>query len=324
MGDSGIYQDVLQVGGDAGGEEFRFIGGDNGALLEKIGVWAEGWQIKAIHVWLTNGEEKRFGEPNGSYKECSFAQDEQFTSLSLWGNGAGTRVGWIKFTTNKNQHFDHGMTEWSRKQEYPIDIGSGICCGVVGRAGSDVDYLGFVFLRKIKTSRMLGVRYPTLDLNKKADTEKTVRLLDYDNPSPVEQIYLSPATSTEETKESSWTITTALEIAAKVTVSAEIPELAKVGAEFGWKLTFTGSYQYKNVTKITVTDPSQTFKVPPHTHLGGTITYYKGTLNDLQYEAKIELELINGEKLSYPVKGLYQNVSFSKAAVVPTYITINN
>ncbi len=64
-----------------------------------------------------------------------FKPGECFTSLSLWGNGEGTRLGAIKFTTNQGVQFFAKMTSWGLKTEYPINIGSGFCLGVEGRCG---------------------------------------------------------------------------------------------------------------------------------------------------------------------------------------------
>ncbi|XDV19451.1 hypothetical protein PO909_024921 [Leuciscus waleckii] len=108
----------LELIGGNGGGEFSFTGEDNGASLEKIGVWLGEWQVKAVRVWLSDGRVETFGE------EC-------FTSLSLWGNGAGTRLGAIKFKTSLRRKFFAKMTSWGLKTEYPMDVGSGYCLGVV-------------------------------------------------------------------------------------------------------------------------------------------------------------------------------------------------
>ncbi|MGH9358113.1 MAG: jacalin-like lectin [Terriglobia bacterium] len=101
-----IYQDPLFIGGQ-GVAPFDCTGGSTGKILEKIGVWAGPWQIKAIKAWLTDESPRTSGEPSGKYKEFTFAPGERITRLSLWGNGQGARTGWIYFETSLGHTFDH-------------------------------------------------------------------------------------------------------------------------------------------------------------------------------------------------------------------------
>jgi len=100
----------LELIGGNGGDAFSFTGQNNGASLEKIGVWVGGWQVKAVRVWLSDGRVETFGVGSGPYQEYKFTPGECFTSLSLWGNGAGTRLGAIKFRTSLGKEFFVQMT----------------------------------------------------------------------------------------------------------------------------------------------------------------------------------------------------------------------
>ncbi|KAG1937928.1 natterin-like protein [Pimephales promelas] len=126
----------LELIGGNGGDAFSFTGHNNGASLEKIGVWVGGWQVKAVKVWLSDGRVETFGQASGPYQEYKFTPGECFTSLSLWGNGAGSRLGAIKFRTSLGKEFFVQMTSWGLKTEYPIDVGSGmeVKAGVPGLA----------------------------------------------------------------------------------------------------------------------------------------------------------------------------------------------
>uniref|UniRef100_A0A671SPQ2 Jacalin-type lectin domain-containing protein n=1 Tax=Sinocyclocheilus anshuiensis TaxID=1608454 RepID=A0A671SPQ2_9TELE len=130
---------TLQLVGGTGGSPFSFTGEKNGASLEKIGVWVGESQVKAVKVWLSDGRSETFGNSDGPNQGYTFKSGECFTSLSLWGNGEGTRLGAIKFKTNQGGEFFAKMTNWGLKKEQPIDIGSGFCLGVVGRAGQTIE-----------------------------------------------------------------------------------------------------------------------------------------------------------------------------------------
>jgi hypothetical protein len=68
--------------------------------------------------------------------------------------------------TSKNRQFFEKMASWPQKAEYTIDVGSGICLVLQGRYGSDIDCMGFLFIKTIKSSVMTDMEYPTLSLFK--------------------------------------------------------------------------------------------------------------------------------------------------------------
>ncbi|KAK7177236.1 hypothetical protein R3I93_001276 [Phoxinus phoxinus] len=139
---------ILSTVGGSGGAPFSFTGESSGARLEKISVWVGAWQIKAVTVWLTDGRTETFGKPAGDHYEHVLKPGERFTSLSLYDNGEGTRLGAIKFTTDLGSgEFFAKMTSRPLPRECRMDVGSGSCLGVTGRSGSDIDCMGFMFLK---------------------------------------------------------------------------------------------------------------------------------------------------------------------------------
>uniref|UniRef100_A0A672LVC5 Jacalin-type lectin domain-containing protein n=1 Tax=Sinocyclocheilus grahami TaxID=75366 RepID=A0A672LVC5_SINGR len=153
---------TLQNVGGTGGSPFSFTGENNGA--KKIGVWLGEWQVKAVKVWLSDGRIGSFGTQAGLYQEYMFKPGECFTSLSLWGNGAGTRLGAIKFKTNKGGEFFAKMTSW-----------------VVGRAGADIDCMGFMFLNAVQSTVLTNVNYSTINQIKPQVTVEEIKSVTYTN-----------------------------------------------------------------------------------------------------------------------------------------------
>ncbi|CAL8287434.1 unnamed protein product [Arctogadus glacialis] len=152
---------TLEVIGGQGGSSFTFTGRDNGATLKKIGVAVGGWQVKAVRAELTDGRVKTFGE-SVTFKEFTFELGECITKLSLWGNDDGSRLGGIRFLTSSGREFFEQMTSMGLKTEYSIDVASGVCLGLQGNAGSDIDCLGFLFINAIKSSVLTDMTYPSL------------------------------------------------------------------------------------------------------------------------------------------------------------------
>ena len=152
---------TLYIIGEQGGSPFTFTGRDNGATLKKIRVAVGGSQIKAVRAELTDGRVQTFGNAV-TFNEFTFEPGESITKLSLWGNDAGTRLGGIKFWTSSGNKFFEYMNDWGLKTEYSIDVGSGVCLGLEGRSGSDIDSMGFLFINAIKSSVLTDMTYPSL------------------------------------------------------------------------------------------------------------------------------------------------------------------
>ncbi|KAH7429924.1 hypothetical protein KP509_09G072000 [Ceratopteris richardii] len=187
-----IYTPVLIIGSSSGGTVFNYDAAQSGGVLRRIGLWAGERQLRGIRVWFTHTTSPQtFGTANvGSYKEFEFTDGERISRLSLWGNGAGlslsttvvavahsrrqpmpprifragTRSGGVRFFTTRDRQFFHHMTSWPLKQENAIEVASGLCVGLRGRAGADIDALGLTFLLPISHARLTNVRYPTLQL----------------------------------------------------------------------------------------------------------------------------------------------------------------
>uniref|UniRef100_A0A3P9M0P5 Jacalin-type lectin domain-containing protein n=1 Tax=Oryzias latipes TaxID=8090 RepID=A0A3P9M0P5_ORYLA len=139
---------VTLVGGQGGGP-CSFDGAQNGAVLKKLDVWAGPTQVRCIKVQMSDGNERIFGRADDNHYSFTFEDGEKFSSLTLWPNNAGNRLGGIKFTTSNNRNFEAFMT--NGKPSVPAreaDVGSGICFGVQGRSGYEIDAFGFMLCTK--------------------------------------------------------------------------------------------------------------------------------------------------------------------------------
>ncbi|KAI4872544.1 hypothetical protein NFI96_005969 [Prochilodus magdalenae] len=303
---------IYIIGGD-GGSPFDFDGIENGATLQKIWVWVGGWQIKAIKVWLTDGHSMQFGEPDGNHSEFTFQDGEYFTSLSLWGNGAGTRLGAIKFKTNHSREFFAYMTDWGLKTEYPIDTGSGICVGITGRAGPDIDCLGFKFINTIRSTVLTNVNYPTLhQVTPKVSVEE-IKSMTYQNKSSVMQEY-KIETSETLTKTSSWSVTNKMEFSFNMEVKAGIPEVVEVSSGYSFTLGTEGTYSLQNSEQKTEL-LSFPVHVPPGKTVDVDITIGRATV-DLPYTATVQITCYNGSVLQFQTSGIYKGLTYTNAKTV--------
>ncbi|XP_071205313.1 aerolysin-like protein [Salvelinus alpinus] len=262
------------IGG--GGTSFEFHGMDNGATLKKIGVAVGGSQVKAVRAELTDGKVATFGDAN-TFNEFEFNLGERITKLALWGNGAGTRLGAIKFMTSQNRQFFEKMTSWPLKTEYTIDVGSGICLGLQGRSGSDIDCMGFLFIKTIKSSVMTDMEYPTLSLFKPQVTPENVKSVSHQNDTSL-VLEKSITYSKTLTKTSSWSVSNKIESTLSVSVKAGIPDL--VEGSSGFSLT-VGVEQSTSLQKTETITESGTInlKIPPGKTMDVEITIGKANID---------------------------------------------
>ncbi|XP_027023485.2 aerolysin-like protein [Tachysurus fulvidraco] len=303
---------VLRIGGQ-GGSEFDFNGIGNGATLKQIWVWAGGWQIRGIKAWLTDGRSRQFGTSDGKYSEFTFEDDEQVKSLSLWGNGAGTRLGAIKFKTNKSREFFAQMTEWGLKKEYPIDVGSGICMGIGGRAGADIDSLCFKFINTIKSTKLTNVQYPTLHSVIPNVAVEEIKSTTYHNNTTETQEYKVESSKTV-TRKSSWSVTNKMETSFKMEVRAGVPEVVEVTAGFSITVGTESSYGLENTEEKTELF-SFPVKVPSGKTMDVDITIGRATV-DLPYTGTVQITCYNGSVLEFKTSGTYKGVTYTDAKIV--------
>ncbi|KAM9506579.1 aerolysin-like protein isoform 1-T2 [Salvelinus alpinus] len=302
---------TMKLIGGQGGSPFEFHGMKNGATLKKIGVAVDCWQVKAVRAELTDGRVATFGNAN-TFHEFEFDLGEHITKLSLWGNGAGTRLGAIKFTTSQNRQFFEKMTTLPLMTEYTIDVGSGICLGLQGRSGWDIDCMGFLFINTIKSSVLTDMEYPTLSLFKPQVTPEYVKSVSHHNNSSLVQEE-SITYSKTLTKTSSWSVTNKIESTLNVSVKAGIPDLVDVSPGFSLTVGVEQSTSLQKTETITESD-TITVKIPPGKTMDVEVTVGRANI-DLDYRATVKVTCMNGSQLVFPSNGIYTGVSYTSARV---------
>lgn len=302
-----VYAPPRWIGGQ-GGADFDCAHGTDGVLIKKLEVWSGPWQLRGIRVTLTDGTQQTFGQPEdraqGSFE---FQPGERITSLSLWGNGEGTRCGAFRIITNKGRSFFPKMYKWDLKTEYPAEVGSGIPCGLFGRAGADIDSLAFYLLRPITDSTLKDVTYPTLSSDLVATTPSEIDKVEYDNrKSPVQQsVTLHGSETFSLTTE--WSSATALQLGVEWTVKAGIPLVADVQGTT--KVSIGETFTYKSSSSSSTTRSiDEPCLVPAGYWMRFTATTYEDTL-DLPYNGTFSVTVDSGYVFSYKVSGVYKGAS---------------
>ncbi|XP_030222192.1 aerolysin-like protein [Gadus morhua] len=298
---------MIDIGGD-GGVPFAFHGLHNGATLKKIGVAVGGWQIKAVRAELTDGRVGTFGRSGTFHKEFTFSPSERITELSLWGNGVGTRLGGIRFWTSSGNKFEAYMNDWGLKTEYSIDVGSGVCLGLEGRFGHDIDKMGFRFINAIQSSVLTDMTYPSLAVYTPQANKECIKTVSYHNGSTVAQEHKC-AYSRSVTKSTTWSTTTKIESAVSMSVKSDILGMVQVSG--GFSVT-RGAEQTSSMTASeTITESDEfTVTVPARKTLTVEVSVGRAVI-DLPYSATVKITCLNGCELQFQTTGRYNGVAYT-------------
>ncbi|XP_061924493.1 aerolysin-like protein [Entelurus aequoreus] len=300
--------------GGGGGRHFSFDGYNNGATLKKIGVAVGGWQIHAVRAELTDGRVETFGK-GSTFNEFTFNTGERITKLSLWGNGAGSRLGGIKLWTSSGRQFFAHMNGWPLKTEYSIDVGSGVCLGLEGRHGADIDCMGFRFISPIKSSVLTNMTYPSLAVYTPQVKKEYIKSVAYrNNTSEAQEQKCTYSRSV--TKNTTWSTTNKIESTVSVTVSAGIPELVEVSS--GFSLTVGAEHSNSMSHEETITESDEvSVKVPAGKTVSVELSVGRAVI-DLEYSASVCITCMNGHMLVFESTGNYTGVAYTAVDVSTT------
>ena len=304
----------------------RIVGGHDGLLVQKIGVWVGKKQINCIKIWLSDGQSEEFGVSVGKYNEYVLQTGETITSMQLSGNGESNqrklRLGAINFSTNRSgSSFAAKISDKDHeKQTYPVDVGSGLCIGAIAHLLRNPDEanellaVGFIFIKNITNSMLQNVHYPTIASAEAMVVVEEIDSLEYDNRDNKNESTVVRRISNEVTEESEWSISVGAEMAGDFKVSSGMPELLTVEIGYSVKLTAQGTYQRHHI-EVKTREWEIPITIPPESRERIKITTGRSCI-DIPYEGDMVLTTRDGSTLQYPVKGTYRGVSYTDIKVI--------
>ncbi|KAH7429956.1 hypothetical protein KP509_09G075200 [Ceratopteris richardii] len=180
------------------------------------------------------------------------------------------------------------MIRWPLKQEYAIEVAFGLCVGLRGRAGADIDALGLTFMLPISHARLTNVRYPTLQLE-----AASIR------PISIHEFYdenLSYSLPKEWTNTGSYTKTES----ASWSGNSE-RECWDSGDSGGVRRIWLAGKRVRHIRN----------DVGGVSWLSFIVTTRRGSLS-VPYEGTMEIVLSTGARFSYALKGQYAGVAYTR------------
>ncbi len=308
-----VIQQRYRIGGQGGGGFWHHEISHN-SVVKKIEAWAGGWQLRGVKLHFSNGTVSTIGKAEGRYQgaiELRYDDGESVTYLSIYGNGAGTRCGAFHIKTNKGQDYFPQMYDWGLKTEYKMEVGSGIVLGAFGKAGLDVDSMGFLMLRKVVGVDMTNVVYDMRGTNLLPPRKISALDVTLANPSDSDSDKGYQKVTKEKQTSGHWSVTAGVTFGQEYKVSAGVPEIADVEVSTKWEVSVSGTYG-KSWSTIAGSEVQIPLIAPKRSKTRITVDYYEGTLNKLPYKAQMKYYLDNGSKFYTNVRGMYDGVSTSK------------
>jgi hypothetical protein len=205
------------------------------------------------------------------------------------------------------------MTSYPLKQEYAIEVASGLCIGLMGKHGANIDCLGFIFLRSISWAVMRDVSYPTLKYDTPGIVPVTLdKMKDSNNSGHLSKNW-NFAGSRTVVLSSAWEMTKGVSFHANASVKGTVPTVVEVGAELGWgtSKSETQRTSYEEARTLSwnesgVLGPGEWISLEAITHRGSI---------SLPYKANMEITLQNGTVFSYPMEALYSGVDCTLVSI---------
>ena len=316
---SGPFSPEFCVGGFGGSpwSTCGWVTNQKALVVTKLEVWWNSSTLKAVQITYANSSiSPIFGQTSGNGSSITFAPGERVTSLTLWGNGVGTRTGRIRITTSKGQTFDVGKNT-DGQNSYSAPIGSGILVGMVGRGGQDIDMLGAVFLEGSVSSISIGdIQYnDSLDGTKKGLSQVTLSRVHYQG-APVTGTNYNFENKVERTVSLSFsqTSSTMYGLSVGASVTAEVFGIGgTVETGFEWQTTNT-----EETTTSTSTLMGLTWGTHGHVEPGKGLTCTSLSemgVGNATYNSTVTVKLSDGTVSSYKEPGVFNNVVYTEAWV---------
>jgi len=271
--------------------------------VKEIKIWLGGDSngFRALYVQLFNGQDFVQGviPASGPDASITFAVGETIVDdITICGNGVGSVVGYLAFTTSAGQKFSVG----DQHTPYYFPSGNSFLTGFFGQSSDQVYQLGLYLMKPIKTGSLNNLKYPTLSSYTVGLSPQIYQTLLCNSDQNETQTQTATFTTTVGTKHI-WSITSSFSIGESITVQAGVPEVASVSTEFHWEVSETS--QYSQETDTTKTEEQQfPVQVGPRTKINATFSWWDSEC-DVPYTADLLYTFTDGSTYTFSVSDTF-------------------
>eukprot|EP01123_Difflugia_compressa_P004191 TRINITY_DN15552_c0_g1_i1.p1 TRINITY_DN15552_c0_g1~~TRINITY_DN15552_c0_g1_i1.p1 ORF type:complete len:435 (+),score=44.23 TRINITY_DN15552_c0_g1_i1:114-1418(+) len=308
------------VGGCGGG---AFVFHHSQTTVRSLEFWLGGENngFKAIRITLFDGGSSVFGQLPASGSSCSYTFDVGeyvLGDITLGGNGIGTRTGFVKFATSKNPGNPFQCGTLHTPYYYSAN---GFMTGIYGQSGAEIDHLGFMFMKPIRSSELRNIIYPTIT-NYRSNLSPQINYQTVCNAGSTAQTYSISITRTV-TLTKQWSVGVSFMVGASLSVTAGVPEVESVGGKIYWEASASATYtSYRTDDRVeTLSFP---VNVPARTNQVAKFTWWNSKCN-LPFTGELYYVFTDGSSFAFPINGVYDGAyvsdvdeSFSPVSLQPS------
>jgi hypothetical protein len=236
-------------------------------------------------------------------------------SIILGGNGIGTRTGHLSFSTSNGNRFSVGTLH----TPYISQADNGFFTGIFGQSGTDIDHMSLAVMKRVRSSRLESLRYPTLSSHTAGLTPQIYRT-SWCNDGNLVQSQTATFMQSVGTSRT-WSVGVSMMVGASVTVSGGFPGIVNVSSTFKWEVTATSTY-----SSTTETVRSQTMNFPinvePRSRISASFQWWDSQIN-VPYTAVLRHTFTDGASYGFPVSDTYDGayITESHSSTQTTYLT---
>lgn len=232
--------------GGSGGEPFIVFEGSQGKVVRTIRVHYNSNHLRGLRVTYHDGTQStQVGWAANSFDEITLQPGEIITEASLWGNAIGTRTGRIRIGTNRGNTLDVGNK--TVRDEFPVNVGSGLLAGFSGRAAADIGLLSFIFLNPVRNVEITDVNYKELPPNS-AISQHLLHKAVFENPTSGDEEW----DSSNSTSRSNITQFTEASFSSgmSASIAAGVPLIVEAQAEYQWEMGVSQTWRESTITQV--------------------------------------------------------------------------
>jgi hypothetical protein len=295
------YVKTAAIGGE-GGQPFEILSRQD-HVLKSLRFWWEGHTVRGIEATLTNDQRESVGQKVGDDKLLELSLTEEITSLQIYktNTASGARCGGVRIKTNTGTVFEAGPMKGT-----PSELKKGKAAGIFGRAGADIDQLGFIYANEVDHYELTDVTYDLSKLNDSRIGPPTAVVRGTLINRSDEKVIHNFSQSVTESKTNSWSSSWSIKVGVKASGEAGVPFLAQgkweISAETGFSYTWGGAE-----TKSEQFNFSASVPVPAEKEVTCTGILRKGII-DVPYKGTAILIYQDGTKIEAPESGVYRGV----------------
>ncbi|CAM4654285.1 unnamed protein product [Leuciscus chuanchicus] len=134
--------------GGRGGDEF-FFKSPSSSSFKRISFTYNQETLRTIKVIFKCGHMIEVGNrPGCAQHEFLFDDNDKIVAATLWSNKNQNRCGGLEFVVAESNGKRTTLSVKCSQLGKPVkvDVKSGMCCGITGRSGDEIDALGFYFI----------------------------------------------------------------------------------------------------------------------------------------------------------------------------------